>query len=229
MKSRTVLLLGEEKLHRLEHSRVGIFGLGGVGGTAAEALVRSGIGSLLIVDSDTVSASNLNRQILYTEKDVGKSKAKVAKRRLYSLGSSVDIEAMDMVVDEHFFENYHIGHLDFVIDAIDDCNGKLAIAKYCLEKDIPFLVSLGMANRLDPTQVKIIKLNQTYNDPLAKKIRRLYKGAGLDISRISCVFSSEEPIVRGETPASMMMVPSAAGLTLAYGAISFLSKGKEVA
>lgn len=216
--ARNKLLLGEENFSRLRGKTVAVFGLGGVGGTSAIALARSGIGNLILVDFDVVADSNLNRQILFKAEDVGPPKTEVARKILLEVDSTLNIAIINEKVDEGFFKKHPLS-CDVLIDAIDFVPGKLEIASYCQNMGTDLLMSLGMANRLDPTKVTITTLDNTSGDPLARKIRQTYRKNGFDLSKIKVAFSSETPIVRGRVPASMMMVPSAAGLALAHQAI----------
>ena len=204
-------LLGEENFKLIQDKRIAVYGLGGVGGTALEALARTGFKHFVIVDMDKVDPSNLNRQILYTSKDIGKSKVEAARERILSINPDADIRAFDGKAQD-FDSNEPF---DFVVDAIDDVDGKLFIAKKAQEQGVKSIMSLGMANRFNPEQVRIAKLNQTRNDPLAKKIRYMAKQMGLDLSLINVVISEELPQKNGEKLYSTMMVPSAAGLTIA--------------
>ena len=209
--SRSIGLLGEENFNRIQDVTIAVFGLGGVGGTALEALARTGFKHFIIVDFDKVDVSNINRQILYTAKDVGKNKIDVAKERILTINPDADIKAINLKAQDFDFNQ----QIDFIADAIDDVDGKLFIAKKAQEKSIPAIMSLGMANRFNPEQVHISKLNQTRNDPLAKKIRYLAKKAELDLTKINVVISEETPQSNREKLYSTMMVPSAAGLTIA--------------
>ena len=209
--ARSIGLLGDENFKKIQDKRIVVYGLGGVGGTALEALARTGFKHFVIVDMDKVDPSNLNRQILYTSKDIGKNKVDAAKERILAINPDADIQtffgkAQDFDSNEPF---------DFVVDAIDDVDGKLFLAKKAQEQETQLIMSLGMANRFNPEQVRIAKLNQTRNDPLAKKIRYMVKQAGLDLSIINVVISEEIPQKNGEKLYSSMMVPSAAGLTIA--------------
>lgn len=221
---RSITLLGAEAFDRLATKRVAVFGLGGVGGTCFEGLIRSGIRHLTIVDFDAVSLSNLNRQILFLAGDVGANKAEIAKKRALSIAPEAAVETIVEKIDESFFARHDFSNFDYLIDAIDDVKGKLAIAEFAREKKIPLISSLGMANRLDPSQVKVTTLDLTSGDPLARKIRQIYRAAGLDLSQIEVVFSTEEPLVKNATPSSMMMVPSEAGLLIDSVVIKRLSK-----
>ena len=208
---RSIGLLGEENFNLIQDKVIAVFGLGGVGGTALEALARTGFKNFILIDFDKVDLSNLNRQILYTAKDIGRNKVEAAKERILSINADAKIKTFNGKAQD-FDSNQKI---DFIVDAIDDAEGKLFILKKAQELNIPSIMSLGMANRFDPSKVKIAKLNQTQNDPLAKKIRYLAKKEGLDLSKISVVISEELPQKNGEKLYSTMMVPSSAGLSIA--------------
>ena len=211
MFARSIGLLGEDNFNLIQDKAIAVFGLGGVGGTALEALARTGFQHFLIVDFDKVDPSNLNRQILYTSKDVGRLKVDAAKERILSINPDADIKAFALKAQEFDFNQ----KIDYLVDAIDDVEGKLYLAKQTQEHNIPSVMSLGMANRFNPEQVKTCKLNQTKNDPLAKKIRYMAKKAELDLSKINVVISEEIPQKNAEKLFSTMMVPSSAGLTIA--------------
>ena len=208
---RSIGLLGEDNFNHIQDKVIAVFGLGGVGGTALEALARTGFKHFLIVDFDKVDPSNLNRQILYTTKDIGKNKTEAAKERILSINPEADIKEFNMKAQDFDFNQ----KIDYVIDAIDDVEGKLYILQKAQDNNIPQIMSLGMANRFNPEQVRIAKLNQTHNDPLAKKIRYMSKKAELDLSKINVVISEELPQKNGEKLFSIMTVPSSAGLVIA--------------
>ena len=208
---RSIGLLGEDNFNLIQDKVIAIFGLGGVGGTALEALARTGFKNFILVDFDKVDSSNLNRQILYTEADIGKAKVDAAQDRILAINGFANIETFEIKAQDFNFNQ----KIDFIVDAIDDVEGKLFILKKAQEFNIPHIMSLGMANRFDPSLVKIAKLNQTHSDPLAKKIRYLAKKDGLDLSKISVVISEELPQKNGEKLYSTMMVPSSAGLSIA--------------
>ena len=212
---RSKQLLGEDKIESLKDKTILVIGIGGVGGTAVEALARSGFKKFILIDSDKVDVSNLNRQVLFTAEDVGKPKVEVAKKRLLSISSDLVIRTFETKVVPGSLERLGLGKVDFIVDAIDFVEGKLYIYEYALRNKIPFISSLGMGNRIDPEQVFVTKLNKTENDPLAKKIRYLAKQKGLDLKEIHVVFSKEIPLIKSPKPASMMMVPSTAGLIIA--------------
>ncbi len=208
---RSIGLLGEDNFKLIQDKVIAIFGLGGVGGTCLEALARTGFQHFLLIDFDKVDTSNLNRQILYTQKDIGRNKVDAAKERILSINPEADIRIFNQKAQDFDFNQ----KIDFIVDAIDDVNGKLFILKNAQEKNIPHIMSLGMANRFDPSKVKIAKLNQTHNDPLAKKLRYMVKKQGLNTSNINVAISEELPQKNGEILYSTMMVPSSAGLSLA--------------
>ena len=209
--ARSIGLLGEDNFNKLQDKVIAVFGLGGVGGTALEALARTGFQHFIIIDFDKVDASNLNRQILYTSKDIGRNKVDAAKERLLAINPDVDVKVFKGKAQEFDFNQ----KLDFVVDAIDDVEGKLYILQKCKENNIQTIMSLGMANRFNPEQVRVMKLNQTSNDPLAKKIRYLVKHNEIDIKDVMVVISEELPQKNQEKLYSTMMVPSSAGLTIA--------------
>ena len=218
--NRSIGLLGEEKYNIIKDKTICIFGLGGVGGTAIEALVRTGFKKVILVDFDKVDISNLNRQILYTREDVGKDKAECAKERLISINPDLEVISYKCKAQEFDFNQ----KIDFVIDAIDDVDGKVFIAKNCIEKRIPFLISLGMANRFDPSKVRVSKLNKTFNDPLAKKIRYIFKQNAISLNAINVIWSEESSVPFSGKLNSIMTVPSSAGLNIAYYVINYFIK-----
>lgn len=211
---RSIKLLGEERIASFKDKVILIAGLGGVGGTAFEALLRSGFEKYIIIDFDNVDISNLNRQILFNLDDVNKNKVEIAKKHALKINPNVQIETLEEKIDSSSFDEFE-KHVDYVIDAIDYIPGKIALAKLSSKLNAHFISSLGMGNRLNPEQVFITKLNKTENDPLAKKFRYECKINGLDLSKINVVFSKETPIIKDKKPASMMMVPSTAGLLIA--------------
>lgn len=214
-------LLGDAKIASFKNKTVLLAGLGGVGGTAFEALVRSGFEKFVLFDFDNVDVTNLNRQILFNANDIGRNKLEVAVEVAKRINKNVQIKCFNTKVDLDTFANFS-EKVDLVIDAIDYVPGKIALAKFATAKNIPFIMSLGMGNRIDPEQVMITKLNKTENDPLARKIRYECKISGLDLSKINVVFSKENPLLKDKEPASMMMVPSTAGLLIAKFAITTL-------
>ena len=217
---KSIQLLGEDKIKSLGEKTLLVIGLGGVGGTALEALARSGVKNFVLIDFDKVDESNLNRQILYTMLDVGKNKVDVAKDHILKLNSNLSVTTFNTRVEETTLNNLNLGKVDFIVDAIDCIPGKLHIIEFAIKNKIPFITSLGMGNRLNPEDVCLTKLNKTENDPLAKKLRYEVKQKGLDLKEVNVVFSKEIPLIKSPKPASMIMVPSTAGLLIAKYVLS---------
>lgn len=218
---RTLGLLGEDYIDVLKNKTILIAGLGGVGGTALEALARTGFCNFVIVDCDVVNLSNLNRQTLYTLKDIGKNKVDAAEERLLMLNDTISVKKVCKRIDCENIKQFNGQKIDFVVDAIDDIKGKIALAKYAFENSIPLITSLGMANRFEPNQVEVNRLDKTTNDPLAKKFRHDLKAEGIDTTKIMAVCSKEIPVKDGIRLNSTMMVPSSAGLNIANYVIRF--------
>lgn len=219
---RSIELIGEDKVSSFSDKVIMVIGLGGVGGTALNALMRSGFKHFIIVDHDKVDSTNINRQVMYTSKDVGQSKVDVCEAQIKAIDESINVEKHEMFIDEETLKHFQNKKIDFIVDAIDKVASKIAIVKFAKERNIPFIMSLGMGNRIDPEKVCITKLNKTENDPLAKKIRYLLRQDGIELNNIPVVFSKEIPLVKQEHPASMMMVPSTAGLLIAKHIIETL-------
>ena len=215
--TRSIKLVGEENFAKLQDKVVLIAGLGGVGGTAFEALVRTGLKKFIIIDRDIVDVTNLNRQLLYTEKDVGKSKVEVAKERALSINPEVEIETLNIDV-----KNLSEIRADIIVDCIDDVNAKVSLIKYALEHNIHIITSMGMANKVDPSRIKVGSLNKSTVDPLAKKMRYELKQNNIDYSKVSSVYSDESPFKDGNKLHSLMMVTSTAGLYIANYVVNYL-------
>ena len=218
--TRSKSLLGENVIDSFKDKTIMVIGLGGVGGTAFEALVRSGFKKFIIVDHDKVDVTNLNRQLLYTHNDVGRVKVEVAKERALQITNDLDIQIYPEFIDTNSLEKFNNFQIDYIIDAIDKIPSKIAIVKFAKEQNIKFIVSLGMGNRIDPEKVKITRLDKTENDPLAKKLRNEFRKENIDLKGINVVFSNEDPLVKQVTISSMMMVPSTAGLLIAKKVIT---------
>ncbi len=222
--ARTRRLIGDEKVALLRTKTVLLAGLGGVGGTALECLARSGIEHFILIDDDTVNPTNLNRQILYLTGDIGKSKTEVAFQRLKAINPSIEATLLPQRIYPESFDLLDGLNFDFVIDAIDSVPGKATLIEVALKHQVPFIISLGMAKRLNPQAVITTSLGKTHHDPLAKSLRNILRKKDINPEAIACVFSTEEPLNREWTPSSMMMVPSAAGLQLAAYALKTLSE-----
>ncbi len=216
--SRTERLLGAEALERLSKAKIAVFGIGGVGGHAAEALVRSGIGALDIVDGDTVALSNINRQIVALHSTVGKLKVDVAEERFLDINPNITIRKFPVRFSEETAERFDFSEYDYVIDAVDDVCAKVLLAVMCRDSRTPLISSMGAGNKLDPTRFRVADIYKTSVCPLARVMRTKLRQRGIE--RLKCVFSDEPPVAvpnDGErvVPASCAFVPSAAGLILA--------------
>lgn len=213
MFERILELIGETELEKLKKANVLLVGLGGVGGITLETLVRCGIGHITIIDHDTFEKSNLNRQILSLDSNIGQKKVLVAKNRMLDINPNLDITALDIFLDKSNIDM--LGDYDYIIDACDTVKTKVLLIKYALEKNIKIISSMGMGNRIDPRNIEITKLNRTINDPLAKKLRNLLKDESLPLN-IPVVCSGDLPMKRDKHISSMIMVPASAGIYMAY-------------
>lgn len=217
---RSKQLLGDEKISNFADKLIVVIGIGGVGGTALESLARSGFKKFVIIDSDKVDVTNLNRQVLFTSKNIGENKVDAAVNRLAEISDDIVVEKIVAKIGEIKLDDLLKTKPDFVVDAIDFVEGKLHIYEYCLKNGIPFVSSLGMGNRINPEGVVLTTLNKTEGDPLAKKIRYEAKQRGIDLKNVNVVFSKEVPIIKSPKPSSMMMVPSTAGLFITKYVVS---------
>lgn len=217
---RSISLIGKETMNVIQNKTIMVVGLGGVGGTALEALARSGFTSFILVDSDDVDITNLNRQIMYLSSDLGKAKVDACENRIKAINENIRVEKHKVYLDGNNIDIFKKYKIDYVVDAIDSVDSKLVLYKFCLSNNMPIISCLGMGKRVDPTQVCIMKLNQTKGDPLARKIRYQCKQNNIDTKSIKVVFSNEEPINSETTISSMIMVPSTAGLLIAKEIIS---------
>lgn len=216
------MLIGEKNIERLINSTVMIAGLGGVGGTAFEALLRSGIGHFILIDSETFDETNLNRQILCTRDTIGKLKTEAAKERALSIDESVEVETFPTFIDEENILSFLDKKPDLVVDAIDSVPSKVFLLASCVKRGIPVVSSMGAGLRTNPTLLKIADIGDTFCDPLAKEVRKRLKEEGIERG-IKCVFSTEKPKapVNGLI-ASTCTVTSAFGNALAQAAIDTL-------
>ena len=187
---RTGMLVGAEGLAKLGAAKVAVIGVGGVGAAAAEMLVRAGVGHLMIVDSDSVSESNINRQLPALHSTVGKSKVGVLKERLTDINPALDLEIREEYLHE---DNINIGTPDFVVDAIDTLSPKIALIQYCLRNSIPLVSSMGSGGKMDATAVRIADISKTYQCPLAHMLRKRLHKLGIH-ECFQAVFSAEIPV-----------------------------------
>ena len=229
---RTEMILGSESVKRLASSRVIVFGIGGVGGYVCEALVRSGIGAMDIVDNDSVAESNLNRQIIATTDTIGMAKTEAMKERLLSIDPELKLTAHQcFFLPENSYE-FDFGLYDYVVDAVDTVTAKLEIIMKAKAAGVPVISSMGTGNKLDPAALEIADIYKTSVCPLARVMRRELKERGVD--RLKVVYSKEEPLKPAESseptqrravPGSFAPVPAAAGLIIASEVIRDLIAG----
>ena len=236
--SRTEFLLGSSAMEKLRRSRVAVFGLGGVGGYAVEALARSGIGALDLIDHDTVSITNLNRQILATRQTVDMAKADAALARVHSIDPDIQVNAIREFFCPDTAHLFDFSQYDYVIDAIDTVTGKLALVTAAKDAGTPIICAMGAGNKLDPTAFQVADIYQTSVCPLARIMRKECRKRGID--RLKVVYSQEDPIActlppddpawaelpegRNALPGSCAFVPSVMGLIIAGEVIKDLLK-----
>lgn len=221
--SRTELLLGEQAMERLKNSRVAVFGIGGVGGYVVEALARSGVGSLDIIDNDTVAESNLNRQIIATLKTVGMYKTEAAMQRIREINPDCVVRAYNTFFMPETEDEFDFTQYDYVVDAIDTVKGKLVLIEKADRAGVPIISSMGAGNKLHPELFELADIYKTSVCPLARVMRTELRKRG--IKKLKVVYSKEPPVrpvkksqedsVRRDIPGSTAFVPSAAGLIIA--------------
>lgn len=235
---RTKRLLGTDAMKKLNQSHVAVFGIGGVGGHAVDALVRSGIGEITIVDSDDVAESNINRQLIATTKTIGRKKVDVMKEHLLEINPDVKVNVHDCFFLPETRNEFNFSNYDYVIDAVDTVTAKLALVEMCQEAAVPIVSSMGAGNKLDPTAFEVTDIYKTSVCPLAKVMRKELKARG--IKKLKVVYSREIPVEpfedegfisderrsRRATPGSIAFVPSVAGLILAGEVVKDLTKEK---
>ena len=213
--SRVKSLIGEEKLNLLSTKTVMIIGVGGVGSSAVEGLVRSGIGKVILVDFDVIDPSNLNRQLMTTIDTIGLKKVDVLEKRIKSINPDCCVVKIDKFIEPLNINILFDYKFDYLIDACDSLKTKFSIIDNCIEKNIKFISSMGTAKRLDPTKLKIVDIRKTYNDPLAKRVRK-YVNDSRYKQKINVLFTDELPVKTEDgVLGSMIFVPNTAGLIIA--------------
>ena len=218
-------VIGDDKVLQLTEKTVLVLGVGGVGGYVCEALARSGVGKLIIVDFDLVDETNINRQIIALDSTIGLKKVDVLEKRIKDINSGCEVIKIDKFIDkDNLFElfNYDI---DYFVDACDTMTVKKMVITECIKRKIKFISSMGTGNKLDPSKLEIVDIRKTINDPLAKVIRKFVKDEKIN-SKVMVLSSSELPIKTGErTPGSTAFVPASAGLLIAsYVVRQFIGK-----
>ncbi len=242
--SRTRLLLGAEAVDILQHARVIVFGVGGVGGFAAEALARSGVGTIDLVDNDTVCLTNINRQIIATHQTVGRYKTEVMAERIHDINPDCIVHRHECFFLPETSAEFHFEDYDYVIDAVDTVTAKIQLVMACQETGTPIISSMGAGNKLDPTKFQVADIYKTSIDPLARVMRRELKKR--NVKHLKVVYSTEEALTpiadavhasdetvssdvehfsnRRSTPGSVAFVPSVAGLIIGGEVIKDLTK-----
>ena len=241
--SRTELLFGKEAIKRLSQCRVAVFGIGGVGGYVCEALARSGIGAFDLIDDDKVCLTNINRQIIATQKTVGQYKVDVMKERILDINPEAQVNTYKCFFLPENASDFPFDKYDYVVDAIDTVTAKIELVMSSQKAGVPIMSSMGAGNKLDPTKFRVADIYKTHMDPLAKVMRRELKKRG--IKNLKVVYSEEEPVTpfedvdeaqadceserpdskRRSLPGSTAFVPSVAGLIIAGEVIKDLAGG----
>ena len=229
--SRTRMLLGDAAMDRLKRARVAVFGVGGVGGHVVEALTRSGVGALDLIDSDRVELSNLNRQIIATRDTLGMLKVNAAKARVLSINPDGQVQTHPIFFLPETADQFDFTQYDYVVDAIDTVAGKLQLIEAAKAAGVPVISSMGAGNKLDPTAFRVADISETSVCPLARVMRRELRKRGIE--HVKVVYSTEpalspapadEETGRRSTPGSVAFVPAVAGLVLAGEVIKDLIK-----
>lgn len=237
--SRTELLLGKSNMDRLQNAKVIVFGVGGVGGYVVEALARSGVGTLTLVDNDEVSLTNINRQIIAAHSTIGKPKVQVAKERVLDINPQAIVHTYQTFYLPENAEQFRLEEYDYVVDAIDTVSGKIGLIVQAKEAGTPIISSMGAGNKLDPTAFRVSDIYQTKVCPLAKVMRRELKKRGIDQCKV--VYSEEMPLTpdaevaaacmeecenskKRQLPGSIAFVPSVVGLIIAGEVIKDICK-----
>lgn len=230
--SRTQLLLGEAAIQRLKKRRVAVFGVGGVGGYTAEALARSGIGEIDVIDNDTISLTNLNRQIIALHSTLGMLKVDAAKTRLLDINPELTVNTHNVFFTADNADAFDFTEYDYIVDAVDTVSAKIELVLRADEAGVPIISAMGAGNKLDPARFEVSDIYKTSVCPLARVMRRELKKQG--IKRLKVVYSKEEPVSlpaqcgilpdgKRQIPASIAFVPSVAGLIIAGEVIKDLT------
>jgi len=231
---RTAMLLGGEAVNRLANARVAVFGIGGVGGYAVEALARAGIGAIDLIDNDDVSLSNINRQILATHSTVGMAKVEAGRRRILDINPDCKITCHQLFFNPETASRFDFSQYDYIVDAIDTVTGKLALVEKAVAADTPIICCMGTGNKLDPSRFEVSDISKTTMCPLARIMRKELGKRG--IKHLKVVYSKEEALTptgweeeaaaigKRQIPGSVSFVPGAAGLVLAGEVIRDIAK-----
>ncbi|MBE6112697.1 MAG: tRNA threonylcarbamoyladenosine dehydratase [Peptococcaceae bacterium] len=229
---RTRMLIGDEGIAKLQNSHILIAGIGGVGSFTAEALARAGVGTLTLIDSDTVDVTNLNRQIHATQKTVGLPKVQVMAERIQDINPDITVNPVSaFLLNDNLQSVLGEAQYDYIIDAVDTVTAKLALILYARERNIPVISSMGTANKLDATKFEVVDISKTHTCPLARVMRKELRDRGI-ASGVEVLYSTAQPVYRPQSaeegkkpvPGSISYVPSVAGLLLAGHVIQQLLK-----
>ena len=234
---RTQMLVGKQGIEKLKNSTVAVFGVGGVGGYTVEALARSGVGTIVIIDNDTVSLSNINRQIIATHDTLGMLKTDAAEMRIKSINPDCTVVKHNCFFLPENADSFDFSKYDYVVDAIDTVSGKIELVMKAISEGTPIISSMGAGNKLDPTQFEVSDISKTSVCPLARVMRRELKKRG--VNHLKVVYSKEQAVTpfeadeikdekdfarRRALPGSVAFVPSVAGLIIAGEVIKDLTK-----
>lgn len=229
---RSLPLIGEDGANKLNNAKVIVFGVGGVGSWCAESLVRSGVGGVTVVDGDTVSETNRNRQLIALCSTVGKEKANICAERLRDINPECDIKSINLFYSADTADGIDLSEYDCIADCIDTVTSKLLLIKNAKEKCVPIISSMGTGNRLNPAEIIVTDVFKTSGDPLARVMRKELRARGIDSLRVIC--SKEEPsecvegrnaITGRATPSSSCFVPATAGIRMAYEIVTEIING----
>ena len=210
---RTEKLIGKDNLEKLKNSHIAVFGIGGVGGYATEALIRAGVGKIDIIDNDTVSESNINRQIIATTDKIGEYKVDVMKERILKINPQAEVNAYNTLYLPQTADIFDFTKYTYVVDAVDNVTAKIELVLRANATDTPIISSMGTGNKLDPTMFCVSDIYKTEVCPLAKVMRYELKKRG--IKKLKVVYSKEKPVTKQRPPASISFVPSVAGMIIA--------------
>lgn len=213
--SRSARIFGADNMTKLKNSKVLVFGLGGVGGAVAEALARSGVGTLGLVDKDVVDITNINRQLIATESTIGMKKTDSCEKRLLEINPQIKLNKYDLFYLPETADEINLSEYDYIVDAIDNVTAKLELIKRATSENIKIISSMGTGNKIHPEMLEIADISKTSVCPLARVIRRELRNNG--INHLTVVYSKEEPqnIDGDRTPASSTFVPISAGILIA--------------
>ena len=211
--NRLIKVIGSDNFNFIKKKKVLVLGIGGVGGYVVESLVRSGIENIVIIDSDIIEESNINRQIIATNKTLGKKKVDVFKKRILDINENCNIKTIYKYIDESNINEIFSSDIDYYIDTEDSVKTKCIFIKECLDRKVKFITCLGTGNRIDPSKLEITDIRKTSNDPLARKIRKYVNDNKLK-GKIPVVYSKELPVKTKDGVGSTIFVPASAGLLI---------------